>query len=165
MMRLLAMAMLAFLAILPRPAGAAAEKWTHYANPRFGTFAEYPSGRFEALPPPENGDGQSFKARDGAALAIFGSNNIDDFTPASYETFLRSGDGGNYAHVTYRASGDDWLVLSGLRGNDVFYEKYLFRGDITHGLVVTYPQTLKAEYNPIAARIAKSLGAGRVEYR
>jgi hypothetical protein len=161
-MRLLALAIFALLAILPRPAAAAAE-WSHYANPRFGTFMEYPSARFEALPPPENGDGQSFKARDGAKLAIFGSYNIDESTPASYETFLRWDDSGKYAHVTYRASGDDWLVLSGLRGGDVFYEKYLFRGDTVHGLVITYPQALKAEYNPVAARVAKSLGAGNVE--
>ncbi len=67
--------------------------------------------------------------------------------------------------MTYRASGADWLALSGLRGSDIFYEKYLFRRDIIVGMALTYPQRLKAEYNPIAARIARSLGAAKVEIR
>ncbi len=161
-MRLLALAMLALFMVLPRPVGAA-EKWTQYANPRFGTHADYPSARFKPLPPPDNGDGQSFKASDGANLLIFGHYNIDESTPASYETFLRSDDDRNYAHVTYRASGKGWLALSGLRGGDVFYEKYVFAGDVIHAVVMTYPQARKAEYDAIAGRIAKSLGAGKVE--
>jgi hypothetical protein len=56
-------------------------------------------------------------------------------------------------------------VLSGTRGSNIFYEKYLFRGDLIHGMVMTYPQSLKAEYASIVARIAKSLGAGKVEIR
>jgi len=158
-------AILASLLMLTGLANARAEKWVMYANPRFGTFAEYPADRFHKLRPPDDGDGQSFETRDGATLAVFGSNNIDDDSPAAYEADLRAWDKAGYAHVTYEASGGDWLVLSGTRGNNIFYEKYLFKGDLIHGMVVTYPQLLKTEYASIVARIAKSLGTGKVEIR
>jgi hypothetical protein len=162
-MRLLKRAIFACLLTLTSLSCAQAENWTVYGNPRFGVFAEYPADLFQPLPPPENGDGLSFRSRDGASLAIFGSNNIDGASPAAYESSLRSGGGDDYANVTYRASGAGWLVLSGLRGSDIFYEKYLFSRDLVLGMVMTYPQALKAEYDPIAARIAKSLSAHKVE--
>jgi hypothetical protein len=164
-LRLPILVALALLTLTPNPVAADSQQWTQYANPRFGTHADYPSARFKPQPPPENGDGQGFKAPDGAELIVFGRYNIDESTPASYETFLRSDDGGKYAGLTYRASGDGWLVLSGLRGGDIFYEKYLFKTEVIHGMVAIYPQALKAAYNPIVARIARSLGAGRVEIR
>ncbi len=162
-MRLMRFLILTGLLTLTGLATARAENWTVYANPRFGTFADYPSERFHALRPPENGDGQSFQARDGATLAIFGGYNVENASPAAYEASLRADDESGYAHVTYRANGDDWLVLSGIRGDNIFYEKYLFKGDVIHGMVLTYPQSLKRDYDAIAARVARSLGAGKVE--
>lgn len=135
----------------------AAESWKTYANPRFGTFAEYPADRFHPLPPPENGDGQSYSAADGATLAIFGSYNVENWTPAGYEKMIRA-NGSEYADVSYRASGADWLVLSGSRGENIYYERYLFVGDEIHGVVIAYPRAAKASYDPIVARIAQSLG-------
>jgi hypothetical protein len=161
-MRTIYRAILFCLMTLAGPANAWAENWTVYGNARFGTWADYPAQRFTALPPPENGDGQTFKARDGATLTIFGRYNINDETPASYEADLRLGTDGDKTSVTYRARGKDWLVLSGTRGNDVFYEKSLFRGDIVHSMSLTYPQSLTTTYDPIAARIARSLRSHEV---
>jgi hypothetical protein len=44
-----------------------------HANPRFGTFAEYPAHCFHPQPPSENVDGQSHSADDGAMQVIFAS--------------------------------------------------------------------------------------------
>jgi len=164
-MRMMHLAILACLLMVTGLTSAGAANWTLYANPRFGTFAEYPTGRFAALPPPENGDGQNFQARDGATLAIYGANNIENASPIAYEAFLRSGDANGYANVTYRANGTDWLVLSGIRGSNIFYEKYLFKGDLIHAMVITYPQSLKTYYEAIVTHIARSLGAGKVKMR
>ncbi len=161
-MRTIQLAILACLMTLTGPLSAQAEKWATYGNARFGAWADYPAERFVALPPPENGDGQAFKARDGASLTIYGGYNINDETPASYEASLYPGKDDDKTKVTYRAKGTDWLVLSGTRGNDVFYEKYLFREDIIHAMILTYPQSLKTTYDPIAARIAQSLRAHKV---
>jgi hypothetical protein len=161
-MRTIHLAILAGLMTLTGLRSAQAEKWTIYGNAHFGTFADYPAERFAALPPPDNGDGQMFQARDGATLTIFGGYNINDETPTSYEASLRPGPSDKDTRVTYRATGKDWLVLSGLRGTNIFYEKELFRGDIIHSMVLTYPQSLKVTYDPIAAHIARSLRAHKV---
>jgi hypothetical protein len=158
------MAILAGLLLVAPVPEAAAETWKLYVNDRFGTAAEYPADRFHPGRPPDNSDGQSFTADDGAALAIFAHWNIDNDKPSGYEASLRGGNS-DYSGVTYRATGKDWLVLSGHRGDSIFYEKYIFaKGkDIgaIHALVVTYPRDAKAIYDPIAARMAKSLRPSR----
>jgi hypothetical protein len=157
----------AFLAglLLVAPAReAVAEAWKLYLNARFGTAAEYPAERFHPGPPPDNGDGQRFTAADGAELAIFASYNSNDDTPATYEASLRS-DSSDYSDVTYRAAGGNWLVLSGNRGASIFYEKHIFTrrkdADLIHGFVITYGRDAKAVYDPIAARIARTLHQAR----
>jgi hypothetical protein len=141
-----------------------AETWKLYLNARFGTAAEYPAERFRPGPPPENGDGQRFTAADGAELAIFASYNSDDYTPATFEASLRSGSS-DYSDVTYRAAGSNWLVLSGNRGASIFYEKHIFvrrkDADTIRGFVITYGRDAKAVYDPIAARIARTLHSAR----
>jgi hypothetical protein len=141
-----------------------AESWKLYLNARFGTAAEYPAERFRPENPPENGDGQSFTAKDGATLAIFASLNVEDDTPASYEAFLRSGSS-DYSEVTLRTSGSNWLVLSGYRGASIFYEKYIFTkrkdADLIHAFVITYGRDAKAAYDPIVARMARTLHQAR----
>jgi hypothetical protein len=143
---------------------AAAETWKLYVNARFGTAAEYPADRFRPGPPPDNGDGQAFMAADGAELRIFASYNVNDSAPAEQEAFLRSA-GSDYTDVTYRATGKNWLVLSGYRGDSTFYEKYIFAGrksdGVIHALTVTYPRDAKAVYDPILARMARSLRPSR----
>jgi hypothetical protein len=48
--------------------------WSRYTNERFGTVAEVPLHLFNLVePPPENGDGRTYKSKDGAELRIFGS--------------------------------------------------------------------------------------------
>ena len=147
---------IAAAAVLAAPAGA--ETWKKYVNGRYGTFAEYPADRFRALPAPENGDGLSFEAKDGGSLIISGGHNVEDFTPATYEKFLRISSERDFGNITYRAAGAHSLVLSGLRGDRIFYEEYLFTGDMIHTLVITYPRSAKAAYDPIVTRIARSLG-------
>jgi hypothetical protein len=151
------------LLVAPAPK-AAAENWKLYVNARFGTAAEYPADRFRPGHPPDNGDGQAFTAADGAELRIFAHYNVDDYTPAEQETFLRSA-GSDYTDVTYRATGKNSLVLSGYRGDLIFYEKYIFAGrkddGVIHALTVTYRRDTKTVYDPIVARMARSLRQGR----
>jgi hypothetical protein len=54
-------------------------------------------------------------------------------------------------------------VLSGTRGARVLYQKYLLshRGEVQNAFEISYPATLAATYDPITARIARSLKPGR----
>jgi hypothetical protein len=148
------------LAALPDLAHAQ-EKWTTYRNDRFGTAIEYPS-RFRPGRPPDNNDGLSFTAADGATLLVWGSLNIEERDVAGLESFLRE-DPKKGEQITYRAAGKNWLVLSGTREARVFYQRHLLshRGEVVNAFEIAYPAALAAPYNPIVARIAKSLRAGR----
>lgn len=152
-------------AVLATPAAAAfaqpRETWKTYVNDRFGTTIEYPS-RFRPGRPPDNNDGQGFAAADGAVLAVWGSLNIEERDVAGLEAWLKESHEAD-EQITYRASGKNWLVQSGARGSQLFYRRYLLshRNEIQNAFRVSYPTELKAAYDPIVARISRSLRAGR----
>ena len=137
------------------------EIWKTFFNDRFGTSIEYPA-RFKPGRPPDNNDGQSFTADDGAKLAVWGSLNARERDVASLEAFLRE-DPKEGEQITYRAAGKNWLVLSGTRKDRVFYERHQFshKGEVLNAFEISYPATLAAAYGPFVARLAKSLRAGR----
>ncbi len=147
-------------------ASAGPEGWRLFANARFGTVIEYPA-RFKALPPPENGDGMAFEAADGGRLTVSAFHNVNDETPQSFERFLREDKDGAYASVSYRAAGPDWLVLSGLRGDDIYYERIVFwpATETVHHLVITYPTARRSAYDTIIGRLARSLRVRPVTYQ
>jgi serine/threonine-protein kinase len=154
-------------AIVALPASAAAQKasaqevWATYRNDRFGTTIEYPT-RFRPGRPPENNDGLSFVAADGAKLSVWGSFNAMEHDVAGLEQFLReSRDAGE--HITYRAAGKNWLILSGTRGERVFHRRHVFshRNEIVNAFEISYPSGRATSYDPIVARISKSLRSGR----
>ncbi|KQZ13401.1 hypothetical protein ASD44_04400 [Mesorhizobium sp. Root554] len=127
-----------------------------YENDRFGTSATFPSDIFsQEQAPPENGDGLRWLSDDGASLAIFGSYNVLDETPKTREAAAKAE---KDRPATYSRTGKNWVVLSGTDGDEVFYERYVFGPtDIVHGIVIEYPASLKAKYDPLVGRIAGSL--------
>jgi len=138
---------------------ARADDWKRYHNPRFGFAFDYP-GWFKAADASANSDGNRFEAKDGAAILAYGSWNAQDEKPLTieqHEAFVRGND--DYSGVTYRFADAKTLVLSGLRGDTVFYEKYLLvrDNDLILNLQITYPARLKDKYDPLIDRIAKSL--------
>ena len=110
-------------------------------------------------PPPENDDGRTLVASDGAKILVFGGYNVANETPASKRASLA---GGDYARIAYNATGKNWFVVSGHRTisgvDSIFYEKYIVSAasDTIHSLIVTYPAKSKARYDPIVDRVAAS---------
>jgi hypothetical protein len=134
------------------------ERWATYVNDRFGTSLAYPADVFVMQPPPENDDGRTLAASDGAKILVFAGCNVANDTLASKRASLT---GGDYARTTYNATGRNWFVVSGHRAiggvDSIFYEKYIVSAaDTIHSLIVTYPATLKARYDPIVDRVAAS---------
>ncbi len=138
---------------------AAQEKWATYMNPRFGATVDYPANVFTVRdPPPENGDGQSFRSSDGRAqLLIYGAYNAEGDTPQNY--LEKHADQG----VSYRRTTARYYVISGTRKDQIFYERCNFQpvGDIIVCLSITYPAHEKAAWDPIVARLNKSLRVGQ----
>ena len=155
----LATAVLCLAAAAPAVAQTA-PNWRTYQNDRYGTTIDYPDF-FKAEPPPDNNDGRRFKSADGAEFAVFASYNALDFDLAGYQQFIvKDLDPG--AAVTYQAHGDDWFVISGTKGDGIFYERHLLSHgkQMTEGFVMSYPARLKQLYDPVVARMAKSFRPG-----
>jgi hypothetical protein len=136
--------------------------WQSYTNTRFGMSFEYPANIFALLdPPPENGDGRAFASAD-ALLMIFATHNTLNETPASMKRDMVGMQ--DYEEVTYSPSGDTWLVLSGYRGDTIFYEKYFFRDGVISAFAIEFPQERKPFYAPIIERIEDSFRPGRSDW-
>ena len=115
----------------------AEERWATYLNPRFGAAADYPADLFTVqAPPPDNGDGQTFRTADGRAeLAIYGSYNIDDERPEAYLAHNV-----NLGDVTYKKIGSDFYAVSGTHGETIYYERCNFPNhDVLSCFYISYP--------------------------
>jgi hypothetical protein len=140
---------------------AKADAWQTYINDRYGTTIDYPD-IFKAQPPPDSDDGQEFKSADGADFTVAASYNALDFAVAGYRDFivknLKPG-----SVVTYEARGGSWFVVSGMKGDGIFYEKHLLshHAQMTEDFVISYPAAAKQTYDPIVARMAKSFRPGK----
>ena len=142
-------------------APAKADQWLTYHNDRYGTTIDYP-GQFKPEPPPDADDGRKFKDAQGAEFAVYASYNALDFDLAKYQDFiLKNLDPGEA--VTYQAQGGNWFVVSGTKGDSIFYERHLLShgGQMTEAFSITYPAAAKLSYDPMVARMAKSLRPGK----
>ena len=116
--------------------------WHTYVNDRFGMRFDIPAD-FAPADPPQNGDGRSFEKGD-ASLYIFASHNSEGDTPRSFKGQLST-----------------WLVISGFRGDRIFYEKYFFHDGVISAFGMDFPKEDKPIYAPIIERIEDSFEAGR----
>jgi hypothetical protein len=149
------------LPLVVATAVSAQTRWTTYANARFGTTADYPADLFTRNdPPPENGDGITMHTADGrATLTVFGHYNADNDTPRSYVGRVV-----DEAGITYRRITGSSYIVSGRRGDDIFYQRCNFRpGDraTVDCFEITYPAREKKAWDAIVSRIGRSLRPGR----
>jgi hypothetical protein len=131
--------------------------WQTYVNDRFGMRFDVPAD-FQPAPLPENGDGRSFEKGD-ASIYIFASHNTQRDSPRTFKKQLIGTKG--YENVTYSPSGDTWLVISGFRGERIFYEKYFFHDGVISAFGMDFPKEDKPRYAPVIERIEDSFRAGR----
>jgi len=139
------------------------ERWATYSNPRFGTTADYPASLFTRYaPPPENGDGQTFRTADGRAqLSIYGAYNVGHDTPQSYLDKYLDIQG---TVVALKRATARYYVVSGTRGDKIFYERCNFpprHEDVVDCLTITYPAADKTAWDAVVARVSQSLRNGR----
>ncbi|MGF7005112.1 hypothetical protein [Aminobacter sp. BE322] len=125
-----------------------------YTNARFGTSVTFPDDVFTGqAEPPENGDGMTFLAEDGASLAVYGSNNALEQSPKQLADFVSGGH-----DVTYRKVGSNWVVLSGRDGDEIFYHRLeLGRRGVIHAFLLKYPASARKKYDALVSPLASSL--------
>jgi hypothetical protein len=147
------------LGAIPAAAQTVARSWRTYRNPRFGTTIDYPA-QFRPGRPPANGDGLGFTSADGASFSVFGGHNALEQDLAALETSVRESHASD--RISYDQRGENWVVVSGLHRNAIFYERWLLShgGRIVNGFVIGYPQRLGPAYDPIVTRMSQSFRAG-----
>jgi hypothetical protein len=141
------------------------QRWASYKNQRFGFALSYPASVFTPQPPPENGDGQTFLTGDGKAkIVVYATVNDERFSPAGYrETLLK--EFGGYDQMDYSPTGKTWFVLSGFRGDAIYYQKVMFScgNRVISALSVTFPRAEKKFYEGLIEVMEDSFRPGSAE--
>ena len=143
----------------------AASTLSTYRNARFGYAVDVPS-EFRMGEAPVNNDGRVFyDPSSEGVISVFGMYNALGASRESYATEREEDWRGLGGTVTYRAKRENWFVLSGTVGGDIFYERVIFSadGDTIATLLVRYPQSEKARFDPLVARASRTLRFLRAE--
>jgi len=137
-------------AAMPRQLRPDSTGWASYRNARLGFSLRYPADIF--VPEPAQSDDlvTRFRSRDGrATLQIVATSNVAGRTLAQYRTALIQ-ERYRQAQFDYAPQRDTWFVLSGVAGDDIFYERVTFACDrrSLHGWTLVFPSSERALYEP-----------------
>ena len=156
--------MRSILALILLSSSAIAAEWSSYENARFGATIDIPPGFVNDVPEPANGDGLTFHSVDRKAeLLVWGNNLVDEDFNQDVAARLKSDaeDGWNISYVS-GVNGSGWQVYSGTREGRLLYAKSISSCKESQALHfrIEYPESQKTTYDPVVARLAKSLKAG-----
>jgi hypothetical protein len=105
----------------------------------------------------EKRSGQIFRSKDGKAfLQTAAFANVDKVSTAVYKSRVVASYAG--ARIEYERLADNFFVISGIRGKEVFYERVTFScgGRVINAWAMTYPQAEGALYDRIVEEIART---------
>ena len=141
---------------------AATPPWSYEQDADLGFRNSYPHTLFSET----EGDGKPafhyFVSHDSDAKFLVGAwNNREGRTPDEFKRWLFTNAGG-YDDVTYRPRGRSWFVLSGYRGDDIYYEKVIFScgGHVVNVMAITYPTEQRDLYDPVVERMEDTFKPG-----
>ena len=138
--------------------GVCAEGWRSYHNDRFGTTADVPAG-WKMEPPPANDDGRIFTSPDGRAQLIVNGSYAGVVDPDELGSRLEPMEGET---IAYKQRKGDWAVVSGTKGDRIFYRKTRLScgGTVANNVSLEYPASEKVRYGPLVAHVEASLKPG-----
>jgi hypothetical protein len=130
--------------------------WSVYLDDDYGCRLEYPSSVFAAGPRELDDPLQFSGPNEETYFRILGVDNASGRTPADIKAeYLRS----NIPdEITYERTKREFLVLSGYRGESIFYTKVSVSkdGKIACILEITYPRKDKRKFDDIVTRMSRS---------
>jgi hypothetical protein len=109
------------------------------------------------LAPPKAAYERRFTSPDGEASIALRSEHARIPVAAQLERLRTAGDG----EITYEHEGRTWIVISGFKGNRIFYTKAMLAcgGRAWHYVEFEYPATQKRDFDNFVTRSSKALGA------
>jgi hypothetical protein len=137
-------------AAMPRQLRPDSANWASYRNARLGFSLRYPADIFVPEPAQPDELVTRFRSRDGrATLQIVAISNVAGRTLAQYRTALIQ-ERYRHAQFDYAPQRDTWFVLSGVAGDDIFYERVTFACDrrSLHGWALVFPSSERTLYEP-----------------
>lgn len=144
-------------------AHAATSPWLSERDAGLGFKYSYPRALFSRI----EGDGKPsfhyFASQNSEAKFLVGGwNNSQHQTPEGFKRWLVANVGG-YDELTYRPRGRSWFVLSGYRGDSIYYEKVMFScgGSLVNVLAITYPVDQRELYDRIVEHMEDTFKPGR----
>lgn len=134
-----------------------------YGNGRFGFSIDFPRKLLVPQRAADNGDGQTFISHDGKTrMSVWGSNNSADpseppDTPKTvYAKALKAIKKDGKRQLTLKLQKDNWFVLSGFEGENIFYRKVYFIENQFINFEIVYPSVQREQWDAEAARLGKS---------
>lgn len=138
----------------PRITSDEGKKERTYRDDKLGFIMPIPGFLCEAIvAPSEQGTG-IFVRNEGVSLTVMGDlvkNSDVKLTTADVQAYW-NGRGGK---VTYASTPEnDGFSVSGIIGSDIFYERYVVKGDVYRRVLWMYPQSVKeAMDKPVASSV------------
>jgi hypothetical protein len=137
----------------------AEDAYRTYRNDRFGVSADIPRD-WRAGRPPDNGDGLKFTSPDGmATITVSGSYRIADSVAEALSSEQAPDEGET---VTYQTRGPRMAVVSGMRGERIFYRKVVLscKDQVMNRVSIEYPLARKQQFDALVSHVAASLQGG-----
>lgn len=137
-----------------------AGSYSTYRNARFGYAVLYPNALMSPQPESASGDGRVFKSRDGkTTLSVWGENNAFDRTLRTHMNAAKRDWAKDWGRITYWKAGRSYYVLSGLTGEQIFYEKTISTSDGFATMLWQYPKSQKLRFDAAVTRTTRAFGA------
>ena len=136
-------------------ASVAREGWRTEREPTFGFSYSYPEHLFNEVGGEDRPSFHYFESAQSDAKFLVGAwDNEKEDTPDSFKRWLTA-NAEDYEDLTYRPRGRSWFVLSGYRGDQIYYEKVMFScgGRVVNILAVAYPVASRRIFDPVVERM------------
>lgn len=131
------------------------ERFREHVDARFGTTAMVPA-HWRPLAESKEWTGQRYVAPDRSAwVAVYSApGDAEDI-----EAHIKAVSEVEGEDVTYKRRGRRWIVVSGFKGDRIFYRKALLGcgGTVWHHVAFEYPAGQKREYDAIVTYVARSV--------
>ena len=137
-----------------------AGSYSTYLNARYGYAVLYPTGLVKPQPEAPNGDGRVFKSLDGkTTLSVWGQYNVSNRTLRGQMNFAKEEWAKDQGRVTYWKMGRGFYVLSGLTGEQIFYEKTVPISGGFATMLWQYPKNQRAKFDAALTRTTRAFGS------
>ena len=129
-----------------------------YHNERYGFTVKWAPGAYRVYEA-DNGDGITVSDGHGLEMRVWGSLDQDVFGLTEKDFYQRARD--SRAEYSVVNTSQRWYVVSGRRGNNIYYVKSFYTDDAVMTMRIEYPAALKSMYDSFVKEAVKGFLPGR----